>query len=66
MSQPLLLGGKCLGVISVERDSDVPFTPAETDWLDALASLLPAAIDQKRRAGRGYFRAPEGRRPHSY
>jgi hypothetical protein len=55
VSHPLLLGGKCLGVICVERDSDVPFTHLETDWLDALAGLLPAAIDQKRRAGRGFF-----------
>jgi hypothetical protein len=54
VSTPLLLGGKCLGVLTVEREGTEPFTSAESDWLDALAGLLPSAIDHKRRAERGF------------
>jgi hypothetical protein len=55
VSMPLLLGGKCLGVMTAERDAAQPFAGLETDWLDALAGLLPAALDQKRRAERGFL-----------
>ena len=54
VSHPLLLGGKCLGVLTVERDNGTPILQAELDWLEAVAGLLPAVIDQKRRAGRGF------------
>jgi hypothetical protein len=54
VSMPLLLGGKCVGVLTVERDGAVPFTILETEWLEACAGLLPAALEQKRRAERGH------------
>ena len=55
LSVPLLQGTECLGVLTLERNSNDLFDEQERAWLDALASLLPAVIDQKRRAERGYI-----------
>lgn len=54
-SVPLLLGVECVGVLTLERSSDGGFDTADCAWLDALASLLPAVIDQKRSSERGYI-----------
>jgi hypothetical protein len=54
MSVPLSLGAECVGLLTIERDTGDGFTEAEQAWLDTLASLLPAVIDQKRTAERGY------------
>jgi hypothetical protein len=55
LSVPLSLGAECVGILTLERDSGDGFSEAEQAWLDTLASLLPAAIDQKRSAERGYI-----------
>lgn len=54
LSMPLLLGAECVGVLTLERNSGSAFDVAECAWVDTLASLLPAVIDQKRNAERGY------------
>lgn len=54
-SVPLRLGAEGLGVITLERDGREPFQPAEIEWIDSVAGLLPAVIDQKRRAERGFI-----------
>src|SRR6185503_5362633 len=51
-SAPLLVGARCVGVLTVEWDRDGSPPSTDLDWLDALAGLLPAAIDQKRDAER--------------
>lgn len=55
LSVPLSLGAECVGVLTLERDSGDGFDDAEQAWLDTLASLLPAVIDQKRTSERGYI-----------
>jgi multidrug resistance efflux pump len=54
LSVPLQLGAECVGVLTLERNS-TGFDSGDYDWVDALSSLLPAVIDQKRSAERGYF-----------
>jgi multidrug resistance efflux pump len=54
-SVPLILDAECLGVVTLERNSGVDFDEAECAWLDTLCSLLPAVIDQKLAAERGYI-----------
>jgi multidrug efflux pump subunit AcrA (membrane-fusion protein) len=51
---PLVLGVECIAVVTLERDSGDGFDAADRAWLDTLAALLPAVIDQKRAAERGY------------
>lgn len=53
LSVPLRLGAEGLGVITLERDSREPFDQADMDWIDSIAHLLPAIIEQKRRSERG-------------
>jgi hypothetical protein len=55
VSAPLLLGAACVGVLTVERAEGAGFGPDDIAWLEAFAALLPAVIDQKRRAERGYW-----------
>jgi hypothetical protein len=55
LSMPLMLGAECVGVLTLERNSGSAINAAERAWLDTLASLLPAVIDQKRRAESGYI-----------
>jgi multidrug efflux pump subunit AcrA (membrane-fusion protein) len=55
LSIPLVLGATCVGVMTVERAEGEPFGSGERAWLEALAGLLAAVIDQKRRAERGYL-----------
>lgn len=52
-SVPLRLGAEGMGVITLERDIATPFNPIELDWIESVANLLPAIIDQKRRSERG-------------
>lgn len=54
LSVPLQLGAECIGVLTLERNSRGAFDASDSAWLSTLASLLPAVIDQKRRAERGY------------
>jgi hypothetical protein len=54
LSVPLSLGAECVGILTLERDSGEFFSEAEMTWVDTVASLLPAVIDQKRSAERGY------------
>lgn len=54
-SVPLMLGAECIGVLTVERSDGSGINEMECSWLDTLASLLPAVIDQKRSAERGYL-----------
>lgn len=55
LSIPLLLGAECVGVLTVEKNTNEPFSDEDRAWLDALTGLLPAVIDQKRSAERGYL-----------
>ena len=55
LSVPLQLGAEGVGVLTLERNTGNGFDKADYAWVDALASLLPAVIDQKRRAERGHF-----------
>ncbi|MDB5810497.1 MAG: hypothetical protein JWN94_2619 [Betaproteobacteria bacterium] len=54
LSTPLLFAGKCIGVLTLERTTGDGFSAAEIAWIEALAALLPAVIDQRRRAESGY------------
>ena len=55
LSVPLQLGAEAVGILTLERNTGNGFDKAECAWVDALASLLPAVIDQKRSAERGYI-----------
>lgn len=55
LSVPLQLGAECVGVLTLERNTGNAFDAKERAWLDTLASLLPAVIEQKRSAERGYL-----------
>ena len=55
LSVPLQLGAEGVGILTLERNAGAGFDTAERAWVDALASLLPAVIDQKRNAERGYL-----------
>lgn len=55
LSMPLLLGADCIGVLTLERNAGSDFDATDSAWLDTLASLLPAVIEQKRNAERGYL-----------
>lgn len=52
-SVPLKQGADCIGVITLERDSD-PFTANDLAWIDALAGLLPPVIALKQHSEQGY------------
>jgi hypothetical protein len=55
LSVPLQLAAEGVGVLVLERNEGNGFDQAEVAWIDALASMLPAVIDQKRKAERGYL-----------
>lgn len=55
LSVPLLLGAECIGVLTLERNAAPPFDLMDKAWLETLASLLPAVIELKRNAERGYL-----------
>jgi multidrug efflux pump subunit AcrA (membrane-fusion protein) len=47
---PLESGGRMVGALCAERESGVPFSDEQMDWLTALGGLLPPVLEQKRRA----------------
>jgi hypothetical protein len=55
LSIPLILSAECVGVLTLERSSGSAFNAADRAWLETLASLLPAVIDQKSNSERGYI-----------
>ena len=55
LSIPLLAGVECVAVMTLEKETSVGFTEKERRWLDTLAILLAAVIEQKKMAERGYF-----------
>jgi RND family efflux transporter MFP subunit len=50
MTVPLQLGSHTLGALCAERATGSPFSEEEADWLHALSGLLPAVLEQRRRA----------------
>jgi Barrel-sandwich domain of CusB or HlyD membrane-fusion/GAF domain len=52
LTVPLQLGSRSLGALCAERAAGDTFSDEDVDWLHALASLLPAVIEQRRRAER--------------
>ena len=52
LTVPLQLGSQTFGALCAERTGTATFSAAETDWLRALSSLLPAIIEQRRQAER--------------
>jgi len=55
LSAPLQHGAECLGVLTFERNTDERFSADDRAWIETLAGLLPAIIDQKKRAERSYI-----------
>lgn len=55
LSVPLSLGAECIAVFTLERNSGIAFSETERTWLDTMAGLLPAVMEQKRLAERGYL-----------
>lgn len=55
-SCPLIHGVDTVGVITLERSTDTPFTPVETDWLEAFAALAAPIIRQRREAEKSSVR----------
>jgi len=54
-SVPLVAGAECIAVLTLERNSGSAFDAIEHAWVDSLVGLLPAVIEQKRSAERGYI-----------
>lgn len=52
-SIPLMLGVRCVGVLTLEWRGDRKCTADDLAWLQAFASMLPAIIEDKRRANQG-------------
>lgn len=55
LAVPLMTGVSCVGVLTLERSNAEPFSTEDKAWVDAFVSLLPAVIDQKKRAESGYI-----------
>jgi multidrug efflux pump subunit AcrA (membrane-fusion protein) len=52
-SVPLMLGVRCVGVLTLEWHGDARCTGEELAWLQAFAAMLPSIIEDKRRADQG-------------
>lgn len=52
LSHPLVMGAQCVGIVTLERESQ-PFSADELAWLDAFSALLAPVIEQRRKAERG-------------
>lgn len=52
-SVPLMLGVRCVGVLTLEWHGDRQCTEQDLAWLQAFAAMLPAIIEDKRRANQG-------------
>lgn len=55
ISVPLQVGATCLGVLTLERNTEQPFDSDEIAWLETLTTLLTPSIEHKRRAERNYL-----------
>ncbi len=53
-SIPLKQGATCIGVITLERDSE-QFSSSDLAWMDALTGLLPSVISLKQHSEQGYI-----------
>lgn len=51
-SCPLVNGVETVGVVTLERSGDTPFSPDETDWLEAFAAVAGPMILHRRQAAR--------------
>lgn len=51
LSLPLVLGARCVGVLTLERDEQ-PFGSEDLAWMDAFASLAAPIVEQRRIAER--------------
>jgi biotin carboxyl carrier protein len=54
LSCPLVVGARCIGILTLERES-APFTAADRLWLDAFAALAAPIVELRRLAERGAF-----------
>ncbi len=52
LSQPLMISAQCVGIVTLERESE-PFSADDRVWLDAFSALFAPVIEQRRRAERG-------------
>jgi multidrug efflux pump subunit AcrA (membrane-fusion protein) len=52
-SIPLMLGVRCIGVLTLEWRGERRCTPDDLAWLQAFAAMLPSIIEDKRRANQG-------------
>ncbi len=52
LSHPLLMGAKCVGVLTLEREN-TPFGPDDLAWMEAFSALAAPIIDQRREAEYG-------------
>jgi len=52
LSHPLVMGAQCVGVVTLERESQ-SFSTEDIAWLDAFSALLAPVIVQRRKAERG-------------
>lgn len=55
MTLPLLVGTRCVGLLTVQQAAPRRITEADILWLEALAGLLPSVIEHKRNAERGFL-----------
>lgn len=49
-SVPLMLGVRCIGVVTLEWHGERRCTPEDLAWLQAFGAMLPSIIEDKRRA----------------
>jgi hypothetical protein len=52
LSHPLVMGAQCVGIVTLERESQ-PFSADDLAWMDAFSALLAPVIVQRRKAERG-------------
>jgi biotin carboxyl carrier protein len=55
VSVPLLLGVRCIGVITLEWHGTRNCTALDLAWLQAFTAMLPSIIEDKRRAEQGFL-----------
>ncbi|MDR0575954.1 MAG: HlyD family efflux transporter periplasmic adaptor subunit [Candidatus Accumulibacter sp.] len=55
LSYPLIVGARCIGVITLEREN-APFTEDDRVWLDAFGALASPIVELRRMAERGAWR----------
>lgn len=52
LSFPLVLGGRCVAVVVLERSGEKGFDAADLTWLDAFGALVAPIMEQRRAAQR--------------